>query len=115
MPRPRLIDVSSAQALAREYCVDLSRPTIIKYAKEGLGHQIGGKGGKWLINQEKFRRFLRGENQHTIEEETGEEAPAVNEVDSNPSPTDREEPEEEEGDPGGGTEPDSPSNSILSI
>ena len=70
MPASKRISVPEAVTLAkREYGIILSRPTIIKYAKEsGYGYQLGGHGGKWIIMLEKFRRFCRGSNESTKEE-----------------------------------------------
>lgn len=37
----------------------ISRPTLIKWAREKkIGRQIGGKGGKWIIYPEKFKKLL---------------------------------------------------------
>ena len=69
MPASKRITVPEAVTLAkREYGIFLSRPTVIKYAKEkGYGYQLGGAGGKWVILKDQFRRFCRGSNQSTEE------------------------------------------------
>jgi hypothetical protein len=60
----KYITPAEAQIIAREYGVDVSYPTIVKWMDmNDLGHQVGGYRGKRLINQNKFRRFLNGENQ----------------------------------------------------
>ena len=39
----------------------ISIPTVIKWTEEWkLGHQLGGKGGKWCINKTKFQNYLNG-------------------------------------------------------
>lgn len=66
MSRPKLISITNAIKLASVYGIKLSRPTIINHAyREKYGHQLGGKGGKWVINKEKFVRFIRGTNNIT--------------------------------------------------
>lgn len=60
MPRPEKLTVSEAIEYAKENGIELSRPTVVKYAKQ-YGHQLGGKGGKWIINKTKFQRWMNGE------------------------------------------------------
>lgn len=60
MPRPEKITVTEALEYAKENNIEISRPTVVKYAKK-YGHQLGGKGGKWVIHRDKFKRWLDGE------------------------------------------------------
>lgn len=60
MPRAKKITVTEAIEYAKENSITLSRPTVVKYAQK-YGHQLGGKGGKWVINKDKFKRWLDGE------------------------------------------------------
>ena len=49
---------------AEKYKIFLSIPTVTKWAIEyEFGHQLGGKGGKWVINKTKFKNYLTGKNE----------------------------------------------------
>ena len=57
----KLISPHQAQGIALKQGIKISIPTIIKYSSDyQYGRQIGGKGGKWLIDPVKFERFLEG-------------------------------------------------------
>lgn len=60
MPRTEKISVNDAITYAKECGIDVSRPTVVKYASR-FAHQLGGKGGKWIIHKAKFKRWLDGE------------------------------------------------------
>lgn len=66
MPAKTRLTMKEAMQYARRHGVMLSKPTIIKYLAEyDLGYQIAGKGSKWIIYKEKFRRFIRGADKNT--------------------------------------------------
>lgn len=62
----KFISPTEAVIVARELGVRVSYPTVIKWVEMNeLGHQVGGKegkGGKWIINQNKWRNYLNGPN-----------------------------------------------------
>lgn len=61
MTELKFISTNDAMDLAKTLGVNLSLPTIIKYAESyGLGHQIGGRGGKWVIDKKRFMEVISG-------------------------------------------------------
>jgi hypothetical protein len=67
MPEKIRMTVEEAVEMARtNYNINMSKPTIIKYASsKKYGYQLGGPGSKWIIIKEQFRRFLLGQNNTT--------------------------------------------------
>jgi len=64
--KDKLLTPSEAVEYAKQKGIELSKPTVIKYAfKHGLGYQLGGKGGKWFIFESKFRRFISGQDSNS--------------------------------------------------
>lgn len=58
------ISVTQAVDMAKKLGIKISRVSIIKYIKEkNLGYQLHGEGSPWIVNREKFRRFLNGKDQ----------------------------------------------------
>lgn len=54
-----------AVEMASHFGVKCTIPTMISWCKNhGVGHQVGkGGSGKWIINIEKFVKFLHGESE----------------------------------------------------
>jgi hypothetical protein len=64
MPQKNFISVSEAIKFARSMGINISRVTVLKYIEShNYGHQIGGKGGRWFIHKERYRRFICGKNE----------------------------------------------------
>ena len=64
--------VAKAIKRAEALGIEVSRPTLVKWIQDHkLGFQLG-KGGKWYIYKDKFRKFLNGgkfeENEGSEEE-----------------------------------------------
>jgi hypothetical protein len=58
--RPNSISPEDALTVANRMGILMTKPTVIKYVKKlGMGGQIGGKGGRWQINTEKWEAFLK--------------------------------------------------------
>lgn len=74
------ISVTEAIKYAREFGIRISRVTVIKHIEShNYGHQIGGKGGRWVIHKERYRRFICGKDKKYNEssgadQEQGQEA-----------------------------------------
>lgn len=57
------ISVTEAIDIAKNIGIPLSRPTVHAWAgKHGLGHQLNGQGTKWVINRQKWLKYLSGGN-----------------------------------------------------
>lgn len=62
----RYFSVKDAIELASNLGITLTRPTVISWAKKfDLGYPIGGGAqgriGRWVIDSQKFRKFVQGE------------------------------------------------------
>lgn len=62
MPKKKQFwSLTKALEKAAEKGIELSRPTLIKWIERyNLGHQLGGSGGKWYVNPEKYMRYIDG-------------------------------------------------------
>jgi len=53
--------IEQAIEYAGKYKVHISHPTMVNWCnKHGIGHQLGGKGGRWLIDPKKLKRLIHG-------------------------------------------------------
>ena len=58
---PIYISTKEAIAMAKKAGISVSLPTIISWCKKfELGHQLGGHGGVWAIERNRFENFLQG-------------------------------------------------------
>jgi hypothetical protein len=58
--KKKYISTLEAQAIAKSFGIIITVPTIIAHI-DNYGHQVGGKGSKYFIDDERFRRFINGE------------------------------------------------------
>ena len=57
---------SVAEAIAYSHFVEIpvSRPTVIKICREkNAGRQFSGRGGRWIVYADKFKKILNGESE----------------------------------------------------
>lgn len=60
MERIKTYTTEEALELAGKVGIKPTKPTLISWlTKFDLGHQIGGKGGHWIINATKFDNWLK--------------------------------------------------------
>jgi hypothetical protein len=59
----KCITMTEAVTLASVRGISVTRPTIAHWCIiYSLGHQLGGPGGRWVIYENKFKRFLDGDS-----------------------------------------------------
>lgn len=59
----KMIPLSQATKMSKQLHISMCRLTIIKYGvRDNFARQVGGPGGKWYINEKKFKEFLNGQN-----------------------------------------------------
>lgn len=59
--KEKYISISRAMEMAKKMGVTFTRPTVIKHVKQReLGYQIGGKGGRWIVIEKEWKKFLNG-------------------------------------------------------